>query len=182
MLNNKNWFRLASPGIPAEKNQEGFTLLELTVGISITGILMLVAFGTFILNSATASRLLTESTQRWEVRKTMQVLRDDIQRSVMRNYIPETTGLLSSNRIRFVNMEGATIQYQRQASGAFRRKNGSDNWITLITGVTANPFNYYDDNLNVVADKDLVKFINVTLQVESNDVEIILQDQFYVRN
>jgi len=171
-----------SPNPDVLKKQQGFSLLEMVVGISIMGTLMLIAFGTFMLSAQTASRLMTETDLRWEVRKTMELMRNDIQRSSMAHYMEESNGKLSSTRLRFTDLSGTFIQYQRLNTQVLRRKNGGNDWSTLLTGVAANSFAYFDADLNSVDERDDTSFIEVTLTVTNNNMTVTLRDRFYVRN
>lgn len=164
------------------KTEQGYSLVELVIAVSIMGILLTVATGVLLLHTATISRLFNETLLRWEVRKTMQLLRNDIQRLQADALLQEKSGKFANTRLHYKDLEGNQVQYRKQKNGLFQQKKGGGDWKTLLYGVTGDTFQFLDSELNPIDHKEDVTFIEVTFQVSQNNIQISLRDRFYVRN
>lgn len=161
--------------------QEGFTLIELVISIVILGILSLVTYGVIALNSRTFNSVKDNTLAYWDIRRAMQILRQDIQEIRPGNLIPEANGTFSTARLSFRSLDGNTITYRKDGQ-YLQRKVNQQNWLTLLSGVQQNPFGFFDVNSVNTNNKNNVVFIQVILEAEQNSKTVALEDKFYARN
>jgi prepilin-type N-terminal cleavage/methylation domain-containing protein len=61
------------------KKQDGFTLMEMVVAVAVVGILALVAYTVIYFNFDVINSVTNSTNSRWEIRDTLQKMRNDIQ-------------------------------------------------------------------------------------------------------
>jgi len=164
-----------------EHSQQGLTLIELVISIVILGIISLVSYGVIALNARTFNSVRDNTLANWDVRRAMQILRHDIQEIRPQNLISEADGSLSGARLRFTSLDGNTITYRKDGEYLQRRVNLQD-WLTLVSGIQQNPFQYLNISSNSTNNKNNVVFIKVTLESVQGSKTVTLEDKFYVRN
>jgi len=161
--------------------ENGFTLLELVITIVIFGIISLFSLGVIAVNARTIVSVRGATTDNWDVRKAMQMLREDVQEIRPQNLFYNNNGNLPARRLKFTALDGTVITYRKQGD-LFQRRAGSQPWVELLNTMTTNPFSYLDINSNSTNNRNDVVFIQVSIQAAGNVRTITLEDKFYVRN
>ncbi len=158
------------------RDNAGFTLYEAVVVLAITGIVITLAYGIMGIQAQTMNRVYTETNLRWDARKAMAALRNDLQ-----EIDPENIMNFKSHKLFFRTQAGVQIKYLANG-GRLRRKEGPGPWSVYTTFLQNNPFTYYDSTLSTTNVKAEVCYINVRLNVQNDRIVVNMSDRFYVRN
>lgn len=163
------------------KDQRGFTLIELVTTIVILGILSLFSYGIIVLNARTFNDIKNNTVDNWDLRRAMQLLKNDVQKIRPENLIMPKGNNFSSAQLQFKSMEGNVIAYRKNAD-SFQRRVDKDAWITLLNGLKKPPFSYLNLHSTPTNNKNEVVFIQASFRIEKEGRVIKLDDKFYVRN
>ncbi len=193
----------------AQKTDEnGFSLIELVVVVTILGMIIGIAYGVILLNAQTFGKLSGTIETRWEMRKAMDIMRKDFQNLDPQKIVGFFSGghghghghgfgyghghhghgggggvsLIGSKRIYFVNYNGVLIRYV-WANHFLLRKEGAKPWHVLLDNVQEPPFLLFDQSMHSATTRDKVKYIGVHLAVlDGSKKKVISDDMFYLRN
>ncbi|MBD3223587.1 MAG: hypothetical protein GF313_02590 [Caldithrix sp.] len=163
------------------KDQQGVTFFELIVYMVVLGVFVTVAYGIMVTQARTINTVFSNTEARWELRKTLSMLRADFQELDSSNL-----NNIRRNRINFRDSNNRRIQYRLNGSNFYRKVRGQD-WQLLLENVQSRPFVYYDSDMAPVtgnghAARESVAYIEVNFSIQSNNVSINMSDIFYVRN
>lgn len=161
--------------------ENGYTVMEMVVTITIMGILFSIAFGVIVMQAQTTSRVMNSTNARWDVRKAMEIIRNDIQELDPSRIFGLNRGRNAGRRLFFRDENGVQIRYIRSGT-RLRRREGGGGWSVLLNDVQQNPFRYLDIDLNVTGNEEDVRYIEVNLVIETEGITTALEDMFYVRN
>ncbi len=159
------------------KEEDGFSLMELIVVLVLIGSISAIAYGVVLLNARTFGTLSGEISTRWELRKTLNIMREDFLELNPANILSFSNG----NEIYFKKINGDKVRYSYSNQTLSRRKN-SEAWEVLLTNVTNSPFAYFDSNMNSTTNKDEIVYIKVSLAVNKNGNVRSAEDLFFLRN
>jgi len=162
--------------------QGGFTLLELVIVISLLGLLSLFTFGLLGLNAQTFNTVMDRTVSRWEPRKAIGLLRNELQ-GIDQSGLQAICLTGSGAYLRYLNDAGQQITFRKTAAGALQRQEGAGAaWNTIITHVRNNPFTFLDENLDPAVTLAGIVYIGVELNVEINEENSEFQALFFLRN
>jgi len=156
--------------------------MELVVSIVVLGILSLVGYGIIVLNARTFNSIKDNTVSHWDIRRAMQILRQDIQEIRPDNIIPPIKGQLSASELQFKALDGKVIYWRLNSSDILQRKVDTQPWMTFLEKVQTAPFSYLDIKGRVTNNKSKVVFIKVDLNTLNANKNVTLSDKFYVRN
>jgi prepilin-type N-terminal cleavage/methylation domain-containing protein len=161
--------------------QDGFTLFELAVTLTIFGVVALITYGIIGMNARTFEQVTTNTVGRWDIRKAMGILKQEVQRVNPDNLHSSSFGG-GGHRLRFTDENGDDINIFRNNWGNVQIRRGSGAWQTLVQNIQQNPFTYRDINLATTTVAANVVYIDVNLVQVVNGRTIQLQERLYVRN
>ena len=157
--------------------EDGFSLMELIVTLVIIGSISAIAYGVVLLNARMFGTLSGEISTRWELRKTLNIMREDFLELNPANILSISNG----NEIYFKKINGDKVRYSYLNQTLSRRKN-SEAWEVLLTNVTTPPFAYFDSNMNPINNKNEIVYIKASLAVNKNGNVRSAEDLFFLRN
>jgi prepilin-type N-terminal cleavage/methylation domain-containing protein len=153
------------------KKQNGLTIIEMIVTISIIGVIAVVATGIIHVSTQTYVRIVERSIVMVEGRNVMQKIRSDLQKLA-----PDSILTMKKKRLEFVDIDGNAIDYNYTKKGLKRNK-------VIITKFLQNkPFQYYDKDMAKAKDPAELRFIRVTLSLQWKSETVQIEELVYVRN
>lgn len=161
--------------------QEGYTLLELAVTLTIFGVVALITYGIIGMNARTFEQVTTNTVGRWDIRKTMGIIKQQVQ-GIDPTTLHPSSFAGGGRRLRYVNEAGQTVNIRRTGGGNLQFRRGSGPWTTMIRNIQQNPFTYRDINLATTTVAANVVYIDINLVQVVNGRTIQLQERMYVRN
>ncbi len=161
--------------------ENGYTILELVTTITIMGILFSIAFGIIVLHARATATITNSTNARWELRKVMDIIRNDIQKMDPTQIFGLNMGQNAGMKLFFRDENGVQIRYMKNGN-MLRKSEGGGGWNVLLNDVQQNPFRYLDIDLNETGNADEVRYIEVNLVIETEGITTTLEDMFYVRN
>ena len=181
MKNNRISFQL--------NDEKGFSLFELVIAIALLGVFALFSTGIIAINSETFNLINMNTTQKWDVRKAMQILKHDIQMIDPQALDNWGQGQQSGygyrhgwhDKLYFITIDGIRMRY-RYTSGSLQRRVGNGSWTEIIDNLNYYPFSYQDVSSTITTNKDVVAFIVVDFDRTLNGNTYSLMEKFYVRN
>ncbi len=178
--------------------ESGFSLVELIVVIIILGLVMGIAYGVILLNARTFGYLSDTIVSRWDMRKAMEVVRNDVQEL---NALSIYSSLQSGNRLYFKTIDGHKILYIYANKKVMRATTGGGwhggghgghhgwgkhyygGWNVLLDNVLKPPFLFLDRDMHTTTDINKLVYIKVQFEVQNKGQNTItLKDVFYLRN
>ena len=183
-----------SKRLHVKKNESGFTLIELVAVIIILGLIMGIAYGVILLNARTFKFLSDNIVSRWDVRKTMDVIRKDVQELNAKNIIGPTLTPHNGSKLYFKTLDGQKIMYHYNNKMLLRKVVGAGHhigwgvgtlggWDILLKNVLKPPFQFLDRDMNLTNDVNKLSYIKVRFVVDSGGkMPIIMENLFYLRN
>ncbi len=163
-------------------NSRGFTLMELVVSIVVLGVLGIVTYGVIALNANTFKTVQDNTVKRWDARRTMQMLEEDIQ-MINPDKVSGMPGTNDPvNYLYFTNDDGKLVQYILNANGELKRKEGTGAWSVILDHIDVNPFQFLDQYSNPTHTKADIQYIEVTLSQTIDSKNYTIKKKFYVRN
>lgn len=153
------------------KDNSGFTLIELAVGLTIMGMLSLVVAGLFTLGSESVNRVYNTAGGRAAMRNAQQVLRSDIQKLSADSLLHT-----EKDQLTFYDIDGVYVNYRIVDHNLLR------NDRTILTGILNKPFEYLNEDLKKAKGGSEVCFVEVELQISPQGHIQQSRNLYYVRN
>ncbi|NOX88115.1 MAG: type II secretion system protein [Calditrichaeota bacterium] len=163
------------------KKERGFSLIELITVIVLIGIISGIAYGVILLNARTFKTLSDQISTRWDVRKALDILREDLQELEPKKIFALSKGKNAGKKLFFKNREGDNIRYLL-SNKQLKRRFGSKKWDVLLNSVQEAPFEFLDGSMNPTTKKDEIAYIRVKLVVDNGNDKISMSDLFFLRN
>ncbi len=161
--------------------QNGYSLMEVVVVLVIIGIVGAIAYGVVLLNARTFKTVSDKVSNRWEVRKAMDVIRNDLQDLNPKAIFGFGKGKNANKKFYFVNNQGQKVRYQFKGNKLLRRVN-SGKWEVVLDNVKQSPFEFLDGSMNPTTNSNDIAYIRVNLAVNDMNPGEKLEDVFFLRN
>ncbi len=163
------------------KNENGISLIEIVVVLIIIGIVSSIAYGVILMNAGTFRRLSDELTVRWDLRKALQIMRQDFSQIDPDNIFGFSKGKSANFKLFFKDVNGNKIFYTYQ-NGMLRRRQNTKKSEIIISNLKQTPIELLDSQFTLTKNKKDIAFIRVNLVVEINGKKRSLSDTFFLRN
>ena len=179
-----------------KKDEDGFTLIELIAVIIILGVILGIAYGVILLNARTFQYLSDTIVTRWDMRKAMDILRNDLQELDAKNIFGPSLSLHSGSKLYFKDIDGHQVRYRYLNKMLLRKSTGWGHghhhgfgfgmfggWDVLLKNLEKPPFRFLDRDMNVTSNINKLAYIKVTFVVNNNGkAPIYMENLFYLRN
>ncbi|KAA3617280.1 MAG: type II secretion system protein [Calditrichaeota bacterium] len=153
------------------KNENGATLMEVTVGMIIFGIIGSIVVAVIANQTESFNQVLNQEVGRSDVRKAIRTMRRDIQNLSISNIATMTSG-----QFVFMDNDGNNVSYIKSGYNLSRNDN------VILTGLAEDPFSYLNIDKTTTGVQDSVKFIGVTLNIVRNSQSVKVEEVIYARN
>jgi type II secretory pathway pseudopilin PulG len=153
------------------KNRNGYSLFELNIAMVIFGIIGLVAIGIIGGQTRNFVRMFNRSFMISQGRNAINILRTD-----SHNLPPDSISVMQSNQLKFININGQTIEYLYQSSKLSRNKD------VLASDLSSGQFFYLDINKNVTASSANLCYIKINLTFSKGSENVVLEELIHARN
>lgn len=154
------------------RNQDGFTLMEMIVSLTIMGFITIVVVGMIGLSAKINQEVYWGSVARSELNVAMERLRIDIQQ-----LSPDSVLHSVADRLTFYDMDKNYVNYHMVANDLFR------NDKLILKNMDGAPFKYYDAALTeVTLPGQVIAVIEVTLKINRGGRTYQQQERYYARN
>ncbi len=152
--------------------QGGFTLMEMTVAMTVLGIIGVIAFNIIHNQVNSFNTVFTHTAAVSDIRKAIRLMRRDFQ-----NLDNSNISTLEAGKLIFKNSDGKDVEYVLDGKTLIR------NDKSILSNVAAAPFSYLDTEQSPTAAKDSVRFIGVKLSVLTVNTDTVsVTENIYVRN
>jgi prepilin-type N-terminal cleavage/methylation domain-containing protein len=156
------------------KRFKGFSLVELIVVITITGVV--VAASVPLLNAGLSHYLTARSLV--DIASKTDIAMSRMTRELMMA-INVTTA--SSNQIEFVTYDNDVISYRLNLNNIERNENGGT-FQLLTNEAQALAFQYFDGSLNSTATRSSIRLVTINMSVSNGSNQMELVETVYPRN
>lgn len=155
-----------------KKSTRGFTLIELIIVITLSGILMAVV--TTILATGFSAYMTGKNILDADAQGRLGIER--MVRDIRTISSPTSIATASSSQLVFTDFGGTSITYQLSGTTLQRNSNA------LADGVQSLTFNYYDKDGNTTATTSLIRYIAISLNVTQGNTNYTLSTAVYPRD
>lgn len=144
------------------RHQCGFSLIELVMVITITGVIAIIL--TQIFHQSFKTYLSSQSNAEidWQGFLALERFANDVQSIRSPSDVTTVTG----SQLVFVNNTGATITYEVSGNTLMR------NTIPLAIGVSSVTFSYYDKNYVAISNPLLVRYVAIDLNLMQQNMQL----------
>lgn len=150
----------------------GVTLIEFVMVTLLLSIVAITISRVYIQGLTTQRTVARSNDAVWQGQVAFQRMVRDIRQ--VRAAVNVTT--MTSARLTFIDMSGATIDYQLSGSTLTR------NSVALADGVSSLTFTYKDKSNSVVATNTNLSYINIALSINQNNSNYSLTTGVYLRD
>lgn len=154
------------------RRQHGFTLIELTMVILITGIIMVIVTRMYAtgVSSVITSQHVNDAT--WQGRITM----ERMVREIRSTRSAADISVMTASGYTFTDMNGNSIAYSLSGSNLMRNAN------ILASGINSLTFAYYDEDGISTASSTSVEYVTITINVTQYSSNYSLTSSVYLRD
>ena len=135
-------------------------------------------YGILALNAKTFRFVTDHTIARWDARSALTNIKNEIR--MIRPALIQGS-VLKQDELVFKNIHGELYRFKYKNNSLLRKVN-SENWETLIRGLTAPPFTYLDIHKTVTTQTNSLAYIHLNLKVRHKSEAVQLSEMIYVRN
>lgn len=162
-------------------NQKGYTLFELAITLTISGILILLAGGILNIGVKSYHHFISRSVMLREAQNTMMLMHKKIPMTVAEEIIRANL-----RRFRFITSEGEEIdmEYRRNKGYLRYRIIGVQDWRIILNNIPKNSFefNYLKGDSTAWSSVDEIRRVLVSFDLNLSGEESTYENHFYIRN
>ncbi len=152
--------------------QAGFTLMEMSVAITVLGIVGVIVFNIIHNQVNTFSTVFNNTVAVSDIRKTVRLMRRDFQ-----NLDNSSISTMKSSKLVFKDSDGDEVAYVLDGSNLTRNEK------VVLENVATNPFTYLKSDKKETGSQDSLRFIKVDLAVLAVNTDTVsVSETIYVRN
>ncbi len=152
--------------------QAGFTLMEMSVALTVLGIVGVIVFGIIHNQVNTFSTVFSNTAAVSDIRKTVRLMRRDFQ-----NLDNSSISTMKSSKLVFKDSDGDEVSYVLSGGNLTRNEK------VVLENVARAPFTYLKSSQKETASSDSLRFIGVNLSVLAVNTDTVsVSETIYVRN
>ncbi len=162
-------------------DQKGYTLFELAITLTVSGILILLAGGILNIGVKSYHHFISRSVMLREAQNTIQLMHKKIAM-----VIPKDIAQAQNTRFRFITSESEEIDIQyRSGPGNLRyRILGEQGWRVILNNIQNNSFSftYLKGDNTAWSSVDEIRRVLVSFDLNLSGEESTYENHFYIRN
>lgn len=152
--------------------QAGFTLMEMSVALTVLGVVGVIAFNIIHNQVNTFSTVFSNTAAVSDMRKTVRLMRRDFQ-----NLDNSSINTMKSSKLVFKDSDGDEVTYLLNGGNLTRNEK------VVLQNVARAPFTYLNSAQKETASHDSIRFIGVNLSVLAINTDTVsVSETIYVRN
>ena len=162
-------------------NQKGYTLFELTITLTISSILILLAGGILTIGVKSYHHFISRSVMLREAQNTMLLMHEKIPMTV-----PKDIVRANLRRFQFITTEGEQIDMEYRRNNGYLRYRiiGVQGWRIILNNIPRNSFefNYLKGDSTAWSSVDEIRRVLVNFDLNLSGEESTYENHFYIRN